>query len=261
MCRVDVRPTQWIIYVLLLENRFQKSFLLIVQHTYLKSRSEDLFSKIWFSAQDHAVLHLLLNIVGFFISARQESVGWKSCVPEGYQFPRGISVGPALKHFCMIHRGGRIESLDIVLVRRADLKYWFFRHIISACCLRDISKEICIYLQKKPMYSLLSLECHLNSISDPILLRTWKKRPRDLDHRWDLRTKKWRSKCNRLYIKGDMQIWSSDSLDTLSVPVFYVKYQKSPVISGSFAEMDLQLKAFHASFVGACDLGDTANCR
>jgi len=46
-------------------NRFQKNILLIVQYKYLKSCSEDLFSRIWSSAQDYAVLVLLLNPGGF----------------------------------------------------------------------------------------------------------------------------------------------------------------------------------------------------
>jgi len=60
-------------------NRFHKSILLIVQYKSLKSCSEDLILKNpkKSSAQDHAVLHLLLNIVGFFISARQKSAWWK----------------------------------------------------------------------------------------------------------------------------------------------------------------------------------------
>ena len=39
--------------------------------------------QIWFSAQDHAVLLLLLNIVGFFICARQKSVRWKLLYQRG----------------------------------------------------------------------------------------------------------------------------------------------------------------------------------
>jgi len=34
-------------------------------------------------------------------------VWWKWFVPQLYQFRRGISGGPALKYFCMIHRGGQ----------------------------------------------------------------------------------------------------------------------------------------------------------
>ena len=65
-----------------------------------------LFSRIWSSSQDHAVLVLLLNLVGFFIST-WPMVRWKCFVPQLYQFRRGISGGPALKYFYMIHRGGR----------------------------------------------------------------------------------------------------------------------------------------------------------
>jgi len=65
-----VRPTQSIFDVPLQVNRSQKSVLLIVQHKYSKSCSRDCFSRIWSSAQDHAVLVLLINLVGFFISTR-----------------------------------------------------------------------------------------------------------------------------------------------------------------------------------------------
>jgi len=60
-------------------NMCHQSILLILQYKYLKSFSEDFILKnptqIGFSAQDHAVLLLLLNIVGFFISARQNLPG------------------------------------------------------------------------------------------------------------------------------------------------------------------------------------------
>ena len=61
-------------------------------------------TKIWFSAQDHAVMLLLLNIVGFFIYARQQSAWLKRFVPQLYQHRRGILEGPALKDFYMINR-------------------------------------------------------------------------------------------------------------------------------------------------------------
>ena len=71
------RPTQSMMYIPFQVNRSNKSILLIVQYKYLKSFSEDFIlknpTKIGSSAQDHAVLHSLLNIVGFFISARQKS--------------------------------------------------------------------------------------------------------------------------------------------------------------------------------------------
>jgi len=60
-------------YVPLQVNRFQKSILLIVQYKYLKACSGDFYSpesdpphKIMLTA-DHAVLLLLLNLVGVFI--------------------------------------------------------------------------------------------------------------------------------------------------------------------------------------------------
>ena len=69
-----------------------------------------IFSRIWSCAQDHALLVLLLNLVGFFISNRPRWSGgndlYLSCTSfEGA--PRG---GPALKHFYIIHRGGRFEE-------------------------------------------------------------------------------------------------------------------------------------------------------
>ena len=71
------RPTQAIMYIPFQVNICHKSILRILQYKYLKSCSEDFILKnpteIWFSAQVHAVLLLLLNIVGFFISARQKS--------------------------------------------------------------------------------------------------------------------------------------------------------------------------------------------
>ena len=68
------RPTQSIMYVPFQVNRCHKNILLIVQYKYFISCPEDCIlenpTKIRFSAQDHAVLLLLLNIVGMFISAR-----------------------------------------------------------------------------------------------------------------------------------------------------------------------------------------------
>ena len=87
------RPTQSIMYVPLQVNRFQKSILLIVQYKYLKSCSGDLFSRIWSSAQDHAVLVLLLNLFGGFISTRPHWSGgnilYHSCTSFEEAFRRG----------------------------------------------------------------------------------------------------------------------------------------------------------------------------
>jgi len=65
-----------------------------------------LFCRIWSSAQDHALLDLLLNLVVLFISTRLKTtlVCWKWFVPQLYQFRRSISGGPALQYFYMIHR-------------------------------------------------------------------------------------------------------------------------------------------------------------
>jgi len=105
------RPTESIMHIPFQVNRFQNSILLIVQYKYLKSCSEDFLlknpTKIRSSAQDHAILHLLLNTVGFFISNRQKSACWKWFVPQLYQLRRDILEGPALKYFYMIHRVGR----------------------------------------------------------------------------------------------------------------------------------------------------------
>ena len=127
-----IRPTQSVICVPLQVNRFQKSILLIVQYKYSKSCSEVLSH--WFSAQDHVVLRLFLNIVGFFISAWQKSAKRKSFVPQLYQLRKGFSQGPALKYFFMIHKGGRIH---------ADF-------IIPVCC--DSTKETQLY-GKRPIHT------------------------------------------------------------------------------------------------------------
>jgi len=58
------------IYVPLLVNRSQKIILLIVSVSIWNPVPEILFSSIWSSAQDHAVLVLWLSLVGFFISTR-----------------------------------------------------------------------------------------------------------------------------------------------------------------------------------------------
>jgi len=44
-------------------------------------------------------------------SNRHKCVGWKLCVPAGVPFPTGISAGPALKYFYMIHRVLAIEKI------------------------------------------------------------------------------------------------------------------------------------------------------
>jgi len=110
MCDM-ARPTQSMICVSLQVNRFQKFILLIVQYKYLKSCSKDFSPRIWSSAQDYAVLGLLLNLVVFWISAWQKSVRRKWFVLAVYQFWKGISAGPAHKYFTwFIGAGGHSRT-------------------------------------------------------------------------------------------------------------------------------------------------------
>jgi len=140
-----------IMYIPFQVNICHKSILLILQYKYLKSCSEDWIvknpTKIWFSAQDHAVLLLLLNIVGFFISARQKSAWWKWLVPQLYQHGRGILEGPALKYFYMIHRGGRIDKMRHIV----QIYVFMYMHI---CMYTYVYIYIYIYFC---MYIMLSV--------------------------------------------------------------------------------------------------------
>ena len=116
-----IRPTQSIICVPLQLNRFQKSILLIVPYTYLISCSGDFILQnpilrtrscsTGFITQSCWVFHFRLTTM----------VRWKCFVPQLYQLRRGISEGPALKYFYMIHRGGRTR--EDVLTRRIHIKH------------------------------------------------------------------------------------------------------------------------------------------
>jgi len=86
---------------------FQKSILLIVQYKYLKSCSGDFILQ-------NPILRTRSCGTGFITQSswgfhfRQTTLVWWKCfVPQLYQFRRGISGGPALKYFHMIHRGER----------------------------------------------------------------------------------------------------------------------------------------------------------
>ena len=67
------RPTHSIMYVHFLVARFQEITLLILQHKHSNLLRRIRCSKIWSSAQDHALLVLLLNMIEPFISA------WPRC--------------------------------------------------------------------------------------------------------------------------------------------------------------------------------------
>ena len=87
-------------------NRFQKSIILIVQYNYLKSCSGDFILQnsilctracsTGFITQSSWGFHFHLTIMS----------RWKCFVSQLYKLRRGISGGPALKYFYMIHRGG-----------------------------------------------------------------------------------------------------------------------------------------------------------
>ena len=87
--------------------RFQKSILLIVEYKYLKSCSGDFVLQ-------NLILHTRSCVTGFITQSSWVfhfhltiMVRWKFFVRQLYQFRRGISGGPALKYFYMMHRGGR----------------------------------------------------------------------------------------------------------------------------------------------------------
>ena len=100
-----MRPTQ-LIYVPLQVNRFQEKILLVVQYKYLKSCSG-------YSILQNLILCTRSCSTGFITQSswvfhfhQTIMVGWKCFVPQLYQLRRGISEGPALKYFYMIHRVG-----------------------------------------------------------------------------------------------------------------------------------------------------------
>jgi len=105
-------------------------------------------TKIRSSAQHHALLHLLLNTVGFFISARQKSAWWKWFVPQLYQLRRGILEGPALKYFYMSCITYYQMSEDKLNSSNAPLQ-------------KSPAKEPCKRaLQKSPIFPQKSPICH-----------------------------------------------------------------------------------------------------
>jgi len=101
------RPTQSVMYVPLQVNRFHKSFLLIGQYRYLNSCSGDFYSPE--SDPPHKIVRYWIYYpiwLGF--SFPPDHAGLVEMIlPQLYQFRRGISGGPALEYFYMIHRGGR----------------------------------------------------------------------------------------------------------------------------------------------------------
>jgi len=107
---IYVRPTQTIIYVPLQVNRFQKSILPVFQYKYLKSCSGDfILQNLILRTRSCGTGFITQSSWGFHFHPTI-MVGWKCFVPQLYQFRRGISGGPALKYFYMIHRGRKIYT-------------------------------------------------------------------------------------------------------------------------------------------------------
>ena len=88
-------------------------------------------------------------------------VWWKCFVPHLYQFRRGISGGPALKYFYMIHRGGRLFIYPIWEI------YLFIKTFVQPIAF-GVSCHV--------------MSCHLNFESqahESLFNGTWQKRPRE----------------------------------------------------------------------------------
>ena len=105
-----IRPTQSVMYVPLQVNIFHQSILLIVQYKCLKSCSGDFYSPNLILRTRSCVTGCITQSGWVFHFQQTTLVWWEWFVPKLYQFRMGISGGPALKYFCMIHRGGRMET-------------------------------------------------------------------------------------------------------------------------------------------------------
>jgi len=89
-----------------------------------------LFSRIWSSAQDYAVMGLLLNPVVFWISTWQNLSGGNDLYWRCTSFWKGISAGPALKYFTwFIGAGGpRLDEFIFFSVSQ------FLIQVLSRSC-------------------------------------------------------------------------------------------------------------------------------
>jgi len=113
-CGLLVHPTQSIIYVPLEVIRFQKSILLIVQYKYFKSFSGDfILQNLILRIRSCGISFITQSSWGFHFNLT-ETCQMEMFVPQSYQLRRGISGGPALKHFYVIHRGGRTPRGEIM---------------------------------------------------------------------------------------------------------------------------------------------------
>jgi len=130
-------PTRSIMYVPLQVNRFEKSILLIVEYKYLKSCSGDFVLQ-------NLILHTRSCVTGFITQSSWVfhfhltiMVRWNFFVRQLYQFRRGISGGPALKYFYIIHRGGRSRRISQYLPTSETsgcARHCFMHCTFFVCC-------------------------------------------------------------------------------------------------------------------------------
>ena len=88
----------------LARNRFHKRVSLIVHYKCLKSGSGDLILQNPILRTRSCGTGVITEPGWLLHFHPTQTVGRKCCVPMRYQLRRSISGGPALKHFCMIHR-------------------------------------------------------------------------------------------------------------------------------------------------------------
>ena len=106
----DHAETHSIKYVPLQVNRFQKNILLIVQYKYLRSFSGDFNSLESHHPQDHAVMVLLLNLVGFFISNWPRWSGGNFLHHSCTSFEGASRKGQPLNVFTLFIGAGGVKS-------------------------------------------------------------------------------------------------------------------------------------------------------
>jgi len=146
------RPTQSIMYVPLQVNRSQKSILLIVQYKYLKSCSRDFILKNLILRTRSCGIGFITQSSWGFHFHQTTVVSWKCFVPQLYQFRRGISKGPALKYFYMIHRGGQIRA-------SLSLSCCVMLCVAVCCCVLHCTAVCCSVLQCAALMQCVAVCC------------------------------------------------------------------------------------------------------
>ena len=107
----------------------KKIILLIVQYKHLKSCPEIFILQNLILRTRSCGTGCITQSSWVFHFHLTTLVSWECFVPQLYQFRRGISGGPALKYFYMIHRGGRRER-----EREKQSVCVCVRPRVSACC-------------------------------------------------------------------------------------------------------------------------------